>query len=192
MFLKAYAEAYRFGADLPHPVAKNGSSVPFWLRLHEGKIIHNHHLAVALKELLGPNQWPSEDEVPQFRSKMEILFKQYHDLNLTLNRHICQLLDIPQSILDDFFPEKIEFNSAIWHYLPVTPEIQREASNGFAQGMHEHRDPSTFLTCLIQSRPGLQVQNHSGKWIDIPMVEGGVVCNIGKLILKGKCFYSLT
>jgi len=50
--------------------------------------------------------------------------------------------------------------------------------------MHEHRDPSTFVTCLIQSRPGLQVQNHAGQWIDIPMVEGGVVCNIGMQLMK--------
>ena len=52
--------------------------------------------------------------------------------------------------------------------------------DGFVNGMHEHRDPSSFLTCLIQSRPGLQVQNHNGAWIDIPMVKGGVVCNVGE------------
>lgn len=63
----------------------------------------------------------------------------------------------------------------------MTPELRASAKNGFLNGMHEHRDPSTFLTCLIQSRPGLQAQNHTGDWIDIPMVEGGIVCNIGKL-----------
>ena len=111
---------------------------------------------------------------------MELLFDRYHKLNLALNAHICRLLGIPQAQLDDYFPEKTEFNCALWHYLPVTPEILASAENGFAQGMHEHRDPSTFLTCLIQSRPGLQVQNHAGAWIDVPMVDGGVVCNIGK------------
>ena len=131
----------------------------------------------------GPNQWPAEEDLPGFREKMDTLFSRYHALNLTLNRHICRLLDIPQAVLDDYFPEKIEFNSAIWHYLPVTPEIRKSARNGFATGMHEHRDPSTFLTCLIQSRPGLQAQNHRGDWIDIPMIKGGVVCNIGGFFL---------
>jgi isopenicillin N synthase-like dioxygenase len=112
---------------------------------------------------------------------MEMLFERYHALNLTLNEHICRLLGIPNSILHDFFPSKREFNSALWHYFPVTPEREQEAQNGFVQGMHEHRDPSTFVTCLIQSRAGLQAQNHQGEWVDIPMVEGGVVCNIGML-----------
>ncbi|KAF8079199.1 acetyl-CoA synthetase-like protein [Lyophyllum atratum] len=164
---KAYAEAYRFGADMPAPEAKGDAEVPFWLRLHEG-----------------PNQWPREEHLPTFRTKMETLFERYHALNLTLNQHISQLLEIPSSVLDDFFPPKTEFNSALWHYFPMSPELQAEARDGFVQGMHEHRDPSTFVTCLIQSRAGLQAQNHQGKWIDIPMVEGGVVCNIGMQLMK--------
>lgn len=114
---------------------------------------------------------------------METLFERYRTLNLALNQHICRLLDIPNSLLDDYFPSKTEFNAAMWHYFPITPE-QREAKSGFVQGMHEHRDPSTFVTCLIQSRAGLQAQNHQGEWVDIPMVEGGVVCNIG---VSSKC-----
>lgn len=110
---------------------------------------------------------------------MEALFSRYRALNLALNKHICTLLNIPQQVLDDYFPKEPEFNSALWHYLPLTEEIREGAKNGFAQGMHEHRDPSTFLTCLIQSRQGLQAQNFKGEWIDIPMVKGGVVCNIG-------------
>ncbi|KAJ3573617.1 hypothetical protein NP233_g2317 [Leucocoprinus birnbaumii] len=161
---KAYAEAFRFGAERP---AHDDPSVPFWLRLHEG-----------------PNQWPQEEDLPGFRKAMETLFERYHALNLELNQHIAQLLDISPSLIDDYFPSSIEFNSAIWHYFPVTPEILKNSQNGFANGMHEHRDPSTFLTCLIQSRPGLQVQNHTGEWIDIPMVPGGVVCNVGMQFMR--------
>lgn len=115
---------------------------------------------------------------------MTVLFERYHALNLALNSHICHLLGLRTSTLVDYFPEApIEFNSAIWHYFPVTPAIRAQAVDGFAQGMHEHRDPSTFITCLIQSHAGLQVQNHAGKWVDVPMVEGGVVCNIGSLAI---------
>jgi len=129
---------------------------------------------------LGPNQWPPENDTPDFREKMDVLFERYKELNHQLNKHICQLLAIPEDVLNDFFPEKTEFNSAIWHYFPITPERLQEIKDGFVQGMHAHRDPSTFLTCLIQNRAGLQVQNHAGDWIDIPMVEGGVVCNVGE------------
>lgn len=137
-------------------------------------------LLLTLAEWKGPNQWPPEVDLPTFRTKMETLFSRYHALNLTLNKHICQLLDIPSKVFDTYFPTDPEFNCAIWHYFALTPEMQKAGDKGdFVQGMHEHRDPSTFLTCLIQSRPGLQVQNHQGRWIDVPMVEGGVVCNIG-------------
>lgn len=44
-------------------------------------------------------------------------------------------------------------------------------------------DPGSFLTCLIQSRPGLQVQNHMGEWINVPMVKGAVVCNTGMQLM---------
>ncbi|KAI0330631.1 acetyl-CoA synthetase-like protein [Cubamyces sp. BRFM 1775] len=161
---KAYAEAYRFGLDSPAPV---GDNVPFWKRLHQG-----------------PNQWPAEEDLPKFRSLMETLFERYRALNLALNEHICQLLDIPQAALDAYFPDEHEFNSAIWHYLPVNSTIRAGAQNGFAQGMHEHRDPSTFVTCLIQSRPGLQVQNHAGAWIDVPYVEGGVSRRAGMQLMR--------
>ncbi|KAI0659129.1 Clavaminate synthase-like protein [Cubamyces menziesii] len=162
----AHAEAYRFGADLPAPI---GGDTPFWKKLHQG-----------------PNQWPAEEDLPtfKFRHLMETLFERYQALNLTLNDHICKLLDIPQPVLNAYFPDTYEFNSAIWHYFPVNSTILSGAQNGFAQGMHEHRDPSTFLTCLIQSRPGLQVQNHAGAWIDVPHVEGGVVCNIGMQLMR--------
>ncbi|KAL1944082.1 hypothetical protein VTO73DRAFT_3900 [Trametes versicolor] len=161
---QAYAEAFRFGPDLPVPA---GEDIPFWLRLHQG-----------------PNQWPNEEELPRFRELMETLFSRYHALNIALNAHICHILDIPDADMSSYFPETTEFNSAIWHYLPVTPEIHAAAQDGFAQGMHEHRDPSTFVTCLIQSRPGLEVQNHAGEWVDVPMIEGGVICNIGMQLMK--------
>lgn len=163
--MQAYAEAYRFGAEMPAPGALDDPKIPFWLKLHEG-----------------PNQWPAESDLPRFRETMVILFERYRQLNLELNKHVCELLSISNEVLDDFFPTKPEFNAAWWHYFPINEEIRKQTSKGFANGMHEHRDPSTFVTCLIQSGPGLQVQNHQGAWIDIPMIEGGVVCNIGEQI----------
>lgn len=117
------------------------------------------------------------------------LFERYHALNVELNTHICRLLQLPEDTLANYFnTAPTEFNSALWHYLPLTPEIRAQAEGGFAQGMHEHRDPASFVTCLIQSRAGLQVQNHDGRWVDVPMVPGGVVCNIGKHATCGHSF----
>jgi isopenicillin N synthase-like dioxygenase len=162
--------------------APTGEDVPFWLKLHEGARTLTVRYIIELILCAGPNQWPAEQDLPRFREQMNILFTRYHQLNLDLNKHICHLLSLPETGLDEYFPTPTpEFNSAIWHYFPVSQEIRDEAKNGFAQGMHEHRDPSTFVTCLIQSRPGLQVQTHRGVWLDVPHVAGGIVCNIGQL-----------
>lgn len=110
---------------------------------------------------------------------MESLFERYILLNLKLNKHICNLLDIPEVVLDEFYTDSVDFTSVLWHYPPLTPEMRATAKNGFVEGMHEHQDPSMLYNCLIQSRPGMQVQNHAGEWIDVPMVKGGVVCHIG-------------
>lgn len=146
-----------------------------------------HAFLVTNERFSGPNQWLPSSSPPSldaFRSNLELLFARYHALNLTLNQHIAHLLSIPYSILESYYPEeRTEFNSAIWHYFPVTEEIRRSADpredQPFVPGMHAHRDPSTFLTCLIQSRKGLEVLNRRGRWVEVPMVEGGVVCNIG-------------
>ncbi|EKM53030.1 uncharacterized protein PHACADRAFT_210773 [Phanerochaete carnosa HHB-10118-sp] len=164
---KAHSEGYRFGTELPVPVAQGDEEIPFYRKLQEG-----------------PNQWPAEADMPGFRLAIETLFERYISLNLKLNKHICTLLDIPEAVLDEYYTDFVDFTSVIWHYLPLTPEMQATAKNGFVKGMHEHRDPSTLYNCLIQSRPGLQVQNHAGEWIDVPLVKGGVVCNIGLQLMK--------
>jgi isopenicillin N synthase-like dioxygenase len=112
---------------------------------------------------------------------VEIFFDNMRRFILVLTQHLSEHLNVPNNVLEDYFPTDAQFTSVLWHYLPVTPEILKEAKDGFAKGIHEHRDPSTFFNLLIQDRIGLQVQNHQGKWIDIPMVEGGVVFNIGRL-----------
>lgn len=136
----------------------------------------------------GPNQWLTEDELPRFRHWVEVFFGDMRKFILTLTEDLSGHLGVPNSALEDYFPTDAQFTSVLWHYFPVTPEIRKETKDGFAKGMHEHRDPSTFFNLLIQNQIGLQAQNHQGAWIDIPMVEGGVVFNIGPDIYLGlKC-----
>jgi isopenicillin N synthase-like dioxygenase len=111
---------------------------------------------------------------------------------LVLTEHLSEHLGVPTSVLEDYFPDDAQFTSVFWHYFPCTAEIRQEAKNGFVTGIHEHRDPSTFFTLLIQNRLGLQAQNHKGTWIDIPMVEGGVVFNIGRYFYTYSSFCWLT
>jgi isopenicillin N synthase-like dioxygenase len=55
------------------------------------------------------------------------------------------------------------------------------------QGVGPHYDAG-FLTFLLLASPhrGLQVQNLSGQWIDVPPIPGTFVVNIGKGKMKAR------
>ena len=62
------------------------------------------------------------------------------------------------------------------------------------QGVGPHKDSSGWWTFLLQASPpdvkGLQVLNHNGEWIDVPVIPGTFVVNIGQafeVITNGVC-----
>lgn len=97
---------------------------------------------------------------------------------LSINKHIAQLLDVPLSTITDYFPSKLEFNTALWHYFPVAPENMSAERDGFINGIHEHR-PRKFPD-LSDSVPPRSTGAKSHGRMDHPMVKGAVVCNTGE------------
>ena len=92
--------------------------------------------------------------------KKDSRFRQtmYHNLNTELNKHIAQLLDVPLSTITDYFPSKLEFNTALWHYSPVAPENMSAERDGFINGIHEHR-PRKFPDLSDSVPPRYRVGN---------------------------------
>lgn len=63
-----------------------------------------------------------------------------------------------------------------------------------AQGVGPHKDSSGWWTFLLQASPpevkGLQVLNKAGSWIDVPVIPGTFVVNIGQafeVVTNGVC-----
>lgn len=123
----------------------------------------------------GPNQWPAESDLPNFKQGMNTLFEKYHALSIALNDHICNMLELPTSAISSYIPVDIAFQSGLWHHSPpVKSQIDNETAE--AQGYH---DLDSFITLMIQSRPGLQARNRDGKWVEIPYIPGSIICTIG-------------
>ncbi|KAJ3569707.1 hypothetical protein NP233_g4878 [Leucocoprinus birnbaumii] len=130
----------------------------------------------------GPNQWPAEADLPQFKKLIERRIDDYLKLNTTLHDDICDSLELPTSTIASYIqPSNPAFQTGLWrHSRPITSdEDSRSADEG-----REYHDLDSFITLMIQSRPGFQAKNRKGKWVDVPHVPGGVICTIGMQLMR--------
>lgn len=124
----------------------------------------------------GLNQWPSEDVVPGFYDAV----KTYYGEALLLARHLCRLfamsLDLPQNYFDNKTTHP-SANSRMMFYpagSPVSDDV----------GLGAHTDYQCFTILLCSSAPGLEIMSSSGNWVQAPTVPGGLVVNIGDMMMR--------
>ncbi|MFU6003198.1 isopenicillin N synthase family dioxygenase [Pseudomonas aeruginosa] len=134
------------------------------------EVPEDNPLVLAGTPLLGPNRWP---ELEGFREAVQAYYAQVFDLGRTLFRGFALALGLDEHHFDDmaqFPPSKLR----LIHY-PYDGEAQD------APGIGAHTDYECF-TILLADRPGLEVMNDLGQWIDAPPVEGAFVVNIGDML----------
>ncbi|KAI9508295.1 Clavaminate synthase-like protein [Russula earlei] len=128
--------------------------------------------------LWGPSQWPEEDDVPGFKATFTRYLGAVESLSYEFAGLVAEALGLPPDGLARFYdaPERMQHRSKIVKY----PTRDQVASG---QGVGPHFDGG-FLTFLLQAsdHPGLQVQNLSGEWIDVPPRPYTFVINIGKAL----------
>jgi isopenicillin N synthase-like dioxygenase len=146
--------------------------------------------------LRGPNQWPDEAHLPDFRAALT----EYHDQVEALSYRFVHLIEeafgIPVGTFDHFFgrdeaspPEGLDSATAKSHdYLPPQHRIKllqyppspHGTQNG-GQGVGAHKDSSGWLTFLYQvgNEEGLEVLSSSGKWIRARPMPNSFVVNFG-------------
>ncbi|MFT8418269.1 MAG: 2-oxoglutarate and iron-dependent oxygenase domain-containing protein [Acetobacter sp.] len=130
----------------------------------------NHPLVQAGTPLLGPNNWP---DLPGFRAAAEAYYRAVFDLGRTLFRGFALALGLNENYFDsvaNFPPSKLR----MIHY-PYDANAQD------APGIGAHTDYECF-TILLADKPGLEVMNGHGDWIDAPPVPGAFVVNIGDML----------
>jgi len=128
------------------------------------------------RRFVGPNQWPVESDLPEFRANM----LEYARVMDRFVRHFMPIvaiaLDLPPDWFDEAFTDSMH-TLRLSHYPPVTP-----GPNEF--GIAPHTD-SNFMTFLAQTEiPGLQLRMppegpHGGEWIDVPYVPNSFAVNSG-------------
>ncbi|KAK6454496.1 naringenin 3-dioxygenase [Scheffersomyces xylosifermentans] len=149
------------------------------------------------KNIEGPNLWPDEKAIPQFRPTVTSYINKMTDLSTHFRNLVLEAIGLDPKALNGYFkpnqqckmklvayPDSNELSSAKSVALDDTPET--------AQGVGPHRD-SDLLTYIYQATEhtdSLQVQNFQGEWITVPNIPHTLVVNAGQTleaITQGVC-----
>ncbi|MFJ2363503.1 isopenicillin N synthase family dioxygenase [Pseudomonas sp. NPDC087697] len=145
----------------------------------EGSIDHKEAYDVGFdytqqagrRPMLGANQWPS---LPGFKQDIKAYYDAVFDLSLTLFRGFALALGLAEDTFTRFVntpPSQLR----LIHY-PFSPDAPVDRP-----GIGAHTDYECF-TILLPTAPGLEVLNGVGEWIDVPLIEGAFVINIGDMM----------
>ncbi len=126
---------------------------------------------LAGNRLLGPNRWPAE--VAHFQERVDAYYGAVTALGRRLLRGFLLALDLPEDHFAHVL-KKPPSQLRLIHY-PFQPDAAD------APGIGAHTDYECF-TILHATRPGLEVLNAKGVWVDAPPVPGAFVINIGDLL----------
>jgi isopenicillin N synthase-like dioxygenase len=160
------------GAPGANTVTRNNLLEAFNLARELGP---DHPDVVALKPLHGPNQWPSEDSLPGFRSAVLPYYGQMEALSRRVLTVLCGAMEIPsQSLLPRFDNQLAQLRLL---YYPAQP-VQDDP----VLGVRPHHDTS-FMTMLVQDDAGgLEVEGRDGEWLVAPPRPDMFVVNVGSYL----------
>lgn len=133
-----------------------------------------YHRGPAAGPHFEPNVWP---DLPGFREAYEAYFHAMSDLSQSLMRIFALALQLPET----FFDDKIDRHISMFRVLSYPPQIEPPLPGQLRAGAHSDYGS---LTVVLPDDKGLQVFNKAGQWVDVPLVEGGLVVNIADLMMQ--------
>lgn len=123
------------------------------------------------RPMLGANKWPA---FPGFKEDI----KAYYDAALAVSNRLFRGFALALGLPEEAFTQHISTPPSqlrLIHY-PYNPHAPVDRP-----GIGAHTDYECF-TILLPTAPGLQVLNGAGEWIEVPLVEGAFVINIGDMM----------
>ncbi|MEV5463305.1 2OG-Fe(II) oxygenase family protein, partial [Streptomyces cellulosae] len=130
--------------------------------------------AGADERLRLPNKWP---QLPGFAEIYRDYYGRMEDLALEIMRLFALALQLPEN----WFDHKVDrhMTNMTANYYPAQPVAPEPGQ--LRKGVHSDWGS---LTILYQDEApgGLQVMNKQGEWLDVPVIPGSFVINIGDLM----------
>lgn len=151
------------------------------------------------KNIEGPNEWPDETFVPEFKPTVLSYINKMNKLSTEFRRLVCEALEIPRDAMDKFFKPNQQTKMKIIAYPDLSEladnntksnVLNDDYSSGQGCGPHRDSDLLTFIYQVTNHSNSLQVQNFQGKWVEVPNVPNSLVVNVGQTlesITQGVC-----
>lgn len=123
-----------------------------------------------------PNLWPQN--MPQLRLSMQWYYRAMEDLT----DRLMQLLATALGLEPLYFRDKLDRHDNTLRATNYPHQDGPAAPGQLRAGAHTDYGVITILK--VEDAPGgLQVKTRSGQWVDVPTVAGGLVVNIGDLMM---------
>jgi isopenicillin N synthase-like dioxygenase len=128
--------------------------------------------------LRGPNQWPSVQDLPEWRADMERYFKEVRDLGYRLLR----IIGLSLGLEEDFFLREGMFDKpmATLRLLHYPPRLSSVKDGVLGCGAHSDYGMITILA--TDGNTGLQVRKSDGTWLTVEANATDYVINIGDML----------
>lgn len=124
-----------------------------------------------------PNLYP--ERPAGFTEATRRYYRAMEELAATIMRIFARGLGLP----DGFFDDKIDRHVSSLRYVNYPHQPDAPSEGQLRAGAHTDYGSLTILR--IEDAPGgLQVQDRGGRWVDVPVIPGSLVVNIGDLMAQ--------
>jgi isopenicillin N synthase-like dioxygenase len=122
-----------------------------------------------------PNVWPSTP--PELKPVWEDYFQAVDALATDMMRIFALALDLDEN----YFDNTIDRNISMMRVLRYPKQTSEPLPGQLRAGAHSDYGSMTILRKELMDG-GLQVTNRAGEWVNVPVVEGTFIVNIGDLM----------
>lgn len=143
-------------------------------QLGEAGVAERADLGDAFSHWSRANRWPSEPI--DFRQCWTAYYTAMSELAEQLMRMCALGLELPEKFFDPFIDVHISNLTANW-YPPLRSD---PLPNQYRKGPHS--DWGTLTVLYQDGTGGLQVLDKDGEWVDVPVIAGSFVVNLGDLM----------
>lgn len=124
-----------------------------------------------------PNQWP--DTPAGMQQAWETYYEAADELSALLMRGFALGLDLPE----DFFADKIDKDISMLRAIHYPHQDAEPLPGQMRAGAHTDYGSLTIVRPEV-APGGLQVFTQDGDWVDVPVIPGALVVNIGDLMAQ--------